>query len=90
MNLADARRPALVGLMLLASVRSASAVYLDANRDFELRARLYTEGAVAAEHSEPQTKPARAAFQLISHRTFFNPEFEARLTRWQRAGAVPL
>jgi len=83
MNLADARRPALVGLILLASVRSASAVYLDANRDFELRARLYTEGAVAAEHSEPQTRPARAAFQLISHRTFFNPEFEARLTRWQ-------
>src|SRR5262245_4708842 len=83
MNHADARRAALVGLMLLASVQSASAVYLDTNRDFELRARLYTEGAVAAEKSEPQTRPSRAPFQLISHRTFFNPEFEARLTRYQ-------
>ena len=83
MNHAHAWRAALVGLVLLGSVQSASAVYLDTNRDFELRARLYTEGAVAAEHSEPQTRPARAPFQLISHRTFFNPEFEARLTRWQ-------
>ena len=61
----------------------AGAVFLDENRDFQIRARLYNEGAVAAESSEPQTKPSRVPFQLISNRTFFNPEFEAQLTRYQ-------
>jgi hypothetical protein len=58
-------------------------VYLDVNRDFQIRGRMYTEAAVAADGSEPQTSPARSPFQLISHRTFFNPEFEAQLTRYQ-------
>src|SRR5690348_14524417 len=74
----------LAGLLLIPFVGgSARAFYLDDGRNFELRARLYTEAAVAADTSEPQTHPARAPFQLISHRTFFNPEFDARLTRWQ-------
>jgi hypothetical protein len=58
-------------------------VYLDDNRDFQVRGRMYTEGAVAADSSEPQTSPSRVPFQLISHRTFFNPEFEGQLTRYQ-------
>jgi uncharacterized protein DUF1302 len=61
----------------------AQAFYLDVNRDFEIRGRAYSEFAVAAENSEPQTRPARAPFQLISNRYFFNPEFDARLTRYQ-------
>jgi len=65
---------------------TADAVYLDTNRDFQIRGRAYTEGIVAAESSEPQTRPARSPFQLISHRTFFNPEFEAQLTRYQPFG----
>src|SRR5262252_8100520 len=70
-----------VAAALVAS--SAEAFFLDTNRDFEFRARFYSEAAVAAENSEPQTKPARAPFQLIEHRNFFNPEFDAKLTRYQ-------
>lgn len=65
---------------------AADAVYLDTNRDFQIRGRAYTEAAVAAERSEPQTVPGRVPFQLISHRTFFNPEFEGQLTRYQPFG----
>src|SRR5262249_3971158 len=72
--------------LVLGAVRPGGAVFLDVNQDFDLRARLYTEGAVAAEKSEPQTRPARAPFQLIEHRTFFNPEFEGKLTRYQPFG----
>ncbi len=76
-------RVAAASLTALAVGNAAHAYYLDGARDFEVRARLYTEGAVAAEESEPQTKPHRAPFQLVEHRTFFNPEFEGRLTRHQ-------
>ena len=68
-------------VLLLAAGPRARALHLDAARDFELRARLYTEVAIAADSSEPQTKPRRVPFQLIEHRTFFNPELEGRLTR---------
>ena len=64
----------------------AGAVYLDDDRQFTFRARLYTEAAVATEHSAPQTQPARAAFQLVEHRTFFNPELEGDLRRWAPFG----
>jgi hypothetical protein len=69
----------LVGLLSSA----AHAYFLDDERNFDFRARLYTEGAVAAESSQPQTKPARSPFQLIEQRTFFNPEFDGKLTSYQ-------
>ena len=72
---------AAVALGVLPAV--GNAYFLDTARNFEIRARLYTEASLAAEKSEPQTIPARAPFQLISHRTFFNPEFDARLTSYQ-------
>ncbi len=79
-----ARGVALVVLILgtLVSTR-ADAFYLDGNRDFEIRGRAYSEFAVSAENSEPQTRPGRAPLQLIENRYFFNPEFDARLTRYQ-------
>src|SRR5262245_47812797 len=61
----------------------AHAFYLDANRDFSIRARAYDEAALVAEVSEPQTKPKRSPFQLIEDRHFFYPEFDANLTRYQ-------
>ena len=78
-----AARTLLSVLLAVALGSSAGAFYLDANRDFEFRARLYTEAAISAEDSQPQTKPARATGQLIEQRTFFNPEFEGQLTRHQ-------
>jgi len=56
--------------------------FLDTERNFEFRARAYTEGALATEHSEPQTVPSRAPLQLISHRTFVSPELEGRLASY--------
>ena len=65
---------------------AANAFFLDAAHDFELRARAYTEGALAAEHSAPQTVPSRAPLQLISHRTFVNPELEGKLAPYLPPG----
>src|SRR5262245_2877960 len=45
--------------------------------------RAYDEAALAAEASQPQTKPKRSPFQLIEDRHFANPEFDATLTRYQ-------
>ncbi|MFN8545211.1 MAG: DUF1302 family protein [Candidatus Binatia bacterium] len=75
---------AVLGTVLLP--RPSGAVYLDAGHHLSLRARLYTEAALATEHSEPQTTPARSAFQLVSHRTFFNPEVEGDLPPWLSLG----
>jgi uncharacterized protein DUF1302 len=72
---------AVVVVVALAS--PARAYFLDSGRNFDLRARFYSEWAVAAESSEPQTKPARSPFQLIESRFFLNPEFDAKLTQWQ-------
>ena len=67
---------------MLPAVR-AHAIYLDDNHDFEVRGRFYSQWAFAAEYSEPQTVPARSPLQLIENRNFMNPEFDARLTRYQ-------
>ncbi len=72
-----------VAIATIGLASTARAFFLDDNRDFEFRGRAYSEAAVAAEKSQPQTRPSRAPFQLIEHRNFFNPEFEGRLTRYQ-------
>jgi hypothetical protein len=74
---------AVATLALVVLPIRAHAFYLDENRDFSIRARVYDEAAVAAEVSEPQTKPKRSPFQLIEDRHFAYPEFDARLTRYQ-------
>lgn len=62
--------------------KPASAFYLDVEHNFEFRARAYSEVSIATESSQPQTKPRRVPFQLISHRTFANPELEGRLASY--------
>jgi len=64
----------------------ATAFPLDDARRFDLRARLYTEASIATENSEPQTTPSRAIGQLVSHRSFFNPELDGDLTTLQPFG----
>ena len=71
----------VVAVLVLAS--RAHAFYLDTNQDFDLRLRAYAETAVAAEVSEPQTKPKRSPFQVIENRYFMEPEFDAKLTQYQ-------
>src|SRR2546425_1305822 len=68
--------------LVLAVASPARAYVLGANQDFDFRLRAYSEAAVAAESSEPQTTPSRVPFQLIEHRNFFNPEFDGKLTRY--------
>src|SRR6266699_6926419 len=55
-------------LLVLALTSPARGYVLDDHQDFDFRLRAYTEAAVAAEKSEPQTKPSRVPFQLIEHR----------------------
>ena len=74
----------LAGLgVLIALASPAHAYFLDADRKFDFRLRAYSETDVAAEKSQPQTVPSRVPFQVISHRNFFNPEFDAKLTSYQ-------
>src|SRR6516165_3954397 len=70
-------------LVLLALASPARAYFLDNDRNFDFRARAYTEADIAGEKSEPQTIPSRVPFQLISHRNFFNPELDGKLTSYQ-------
>jgi uncharacterized protein DUF1302 len=81
-----ARRVASGALLAVLLAARVDAFFLDDQREFNLRARLYTEAAVAAESSEPQTKPRRVPFQLIEHRNFFSPELDGKLTRHQPFG----
>ncbi|TMA36825.1 MAG: hypothetical protein E6J79_12200, partial [Deltaproteobacteria bacterium] len=74
--------PLLLGLSATLGPGAGYGFFLDAARDFEFRARAYTEGALATEHSEPQTVPSRAPFQLVSHRTFVSPELEGKLASY--------
>jgi len=69
--------------LTLALASPGRAYFLDAGHKFDLRARAYSETDVAAETSEPQTVPSRVPFQVISHRNFFNPELDAKLTSYQ-------
>jgi hypothetical protein len=76
----------VLGALLLAALptftlpRTAEAVFLDGARNFSLRARLYSEASIATEESEPQTLTKINPGNVVSHRTFFNPEFDATLT----------
>ncbi len=69
--------------LLLAAAAPARAYFLDAGRKFDFRARAYSETDIAAESSQPQTVPSRVPFQVISHRNFFNPELDGKLTSYQ-------
>ena len=80
------RALAAAALLLALASRRTDAFFLDDAHDFELRARAYTEAALATEHSEPQTTPGRAPLQLISHRTFVSPELEGKLAPYLPGG----
>src|SRR5206468_196389 len=80
------RALAAATLLLALTSRRTDAFFLDDAHDFELRARAYTEAALATEHSEPQTTPGRAPLQLISHRTFVSPELEGKLAPYLPGG----
>jgi hypothetical protein len=53
-----------LGAFLAASPAVTHAFSFDTERTVELRARVYSEMALATQYSQPQTKPSRVPFQL--------------------------
>ena len=64
----------------IALAAPASALHFGDGRNFSVRARVYTEASIATQDSEPQTVTEIGGGDFLSHRTFFNPEFDANLT----------
>lgn len=79
-RLRGTRLGAGMALVIVAWPGSAGAIYLDEGRNFSLRARLYNEVSIAAEDSQKQTVTPIRSGDVVSNRTFFNPEFDAVLT----------
>lgn len=80
----------VVGFVLVFGVNSASAIYLDEDRNFSLRARIYSQASVLLSDSSGDTTPKAKVGQLVQHRNFYNPELDANLTSYvgwmQRVG----
>lgn len=72
------------GLAVLACARGASAIYLDEDREVSLRARVYSQAAIRTEDSQKDTVPSVKTGQLVQHRNFYNPEFDAKLTKYTK------
>src|SRR5262249_19302718 len=69
----------VLGLAVLGTGSIAQAYFLDSTRNFDVRLRAYSQIAVAAQSSREEP-PTFNAFDLFSHRNFYNPEFDAKLT----------
>jgi len=79
-------RVGLAAALAFGFVGRAEAYFLDSGRNFDFRARAYTEASLATEDTQPQSRPGHEAGQLISHRNFLNPEFDAKQTSFQPFG----
>lgn len=62
--------------------RAATAIYLDEDQNVSLRARVYSQGSVRTNESQVGTIPHTESGWLIQHRNYYNPEFEAKLTKY--------
>jgi hypothetical protein len=89
MKTAGGRRVVAVIVLVCGLARSAAAIYLDEEQNVSLRARIYSQGSVrlpnsvfTGKSSQEDTVPAEKAGQVVSHRNFYNPELEAKLTKW--------
>lgn len=59
----------------------AAAIYLDQDQDIALRARIYSRASIRTNESQNATTPTKAG-QLVEHRNFYNPELDAKLTKY--------
>ena len=76
----------VVGVAVLGTGSVARAYFLDSTRNFDVRLRAYSQIAVATESSR-ESPPSFGAGDFFSHRNFYNPEFDAKLTdyvQWTR------
>src|SRR2546425_6401290 len=74
----------VLGLAVLGAGSSAQAYFLDKGRNFDIRARVYSQLGIMMDDAE-KDQPTRYSFgDLAQHRNFYNPEFDARLTDYMR------
>jgi hypothetical protein len=73
---------ALALLPAFALGRPAGALYLDEEQDWSLRARIYSQMSIRLQPSQGQTTPPTFPGQLVQHRNFYNPELDAKLTKY--------
>ena len=70
----------VLGLAVLGAGSTAQAYFLDKGRNFDIRARVYSQLGIMMDDAE-KDQPTRYSFgDLAQHRNFYNPEFDARLT----------
>jgi len=77
----------LVSVVGVGLARPAGAIYLDEDQTISLRSRIYSQASIRATDSQAlgelsQTTPITKSGQLVQNRNFFNPELEAKLTRY--------
>jgi len=70
----------VLGLAVLGAGSSAQAYYLGGDRDFDLRARVYSQLGIMMDNAEKDQPTRYKIGDLAQHRNFYNPEFDARLT----------
>ncbi len=84
-----ARRLTLGLVVLLGAGSTAHAYFLDHDRNFDVRLRAYSQATIAAEDSR-EKPPDISAGDVVSQRNFYNPEFDANLTKYVRwMGGTP-
>ncbi|TMB04245.1 MAG: hypothetical protein E6J57_01950 [Deltaproteobacteria bacterium] len=74
----------VLGLAVFGAGSSAQAYYLGGNRDFDLRARVYSQLGIMMDNAEKDQPTRYKIGDLAQHRNFYNPEFDARLTKYMR------
>lgn len=72
----------VAGLVLALGADAALAVYLDEDRNFSFRMRMYSQASIRLSDSSGDTTPDTKAGQLVQHRNFYNPELDANLTSY--------
>ena len=68
-----------LGLVLWAGTPSF-AYYLDSGRNFDVRARVYSQLGIMMEDAQKDQPTRYKIGNLAQHRNFWNPEFDAKLT----------
>jgi len=66
--------------LVLGVASSAHAYFLGGNRNFDLRARVYSQLGIMMDDAEKDQPTRYKIGDLAQHRNFYNPEFDARLT----------
>src|SRR5438046_6006547 len=73
-----------LGLLVLGAGSSVQAYFLDKGRNFDVRARVYSQLGIMMDDAEKDQPTRYKLGDLAQHRNFYNPEFDARLTDYLR------